>query len=96
MDYFFSLGIVVPLFLVWLWWSAVSLDRRLRALERNVSALLRHFNIDPSAVAPPSDQVKRLAADRGRKIEAMRLYREETGADLRTAKAIVESLVKGN
>ena len=95
MDHFW-VEIVVPLILVWVWWSTVSLDRRLRSVDRNVSALLRHFNIDPTAVAPPSDQVKLLAADPARRIEAMRLYRQETGADIRAAKAMVDTLARGN
>jgi ribosomal protein L7/L12 len=55
---------------------------------------LRHFNIDPSYFAPPSEQVKLLAADPARRIEAMRLYRQETGADLKAAKALVDTLAK--
>ena len=85
----FWVGIIVPLVLAWVWWSSISLDRRLRSMERNVSALLRHFSIDPCAVAPPSDEVKLLAADRARRIEAIRLYRQETGADVRAAKAMM-------
>ncbi len=96
MDRYTFLAIVVPLVLAWVWWSTVSLDRRLRSIERNVAALLRHFDIDPTAVAPPSDQVKRLAADPARKIEAMRLYRQETGVDVRAAKAMVDTLARGS
>jgi hypothetical protein len=56
-------------------------------------ALLRHLNVDPmTAPGPPSDRVKELAADPKRRIDAIRLYRSETGADLRQAKAIVESI----
>jgi len=93
MDHFWF-GIIDPLLLVWVWWSSINLDRRLRSMERNVSALLRHFGIDPRSVAAPSDEVKLLAADRARRIEAIRLYRQETGADLKTAKAIVDTLAR--
>lgn len=95
MDHFW-VGIIVPLVLVWAWWLSISLDRRLRSIERNVSVLLRHFSIDPFAVAPPSDEVKLLAADRARRIEAIRLYRQETGADLKAAKAIIDALARRN
>lgn len=91
MDNLWS-GIIVSVALVWMWRWTTSLDRRLRSVERNVAALLRHFNIDPLAVAPPSDEVKLLAADRARRIEAIRLYRQETGADLRAAKATIDGL----
>lgn len=96
MDHDAALPFVVLLGLVLVWWSTVGLDRRLRTIERNVTALLRHFNIDTDAIAQPSDAVKLLAADPGRKVEAMRLYRQETGADLKAAKAIVEALTRGN
>jgi hypothetical protein len=96
MDHFW-VEVIVPLVLVWSLWSTASLERRLQGMERNVSALLRHFNIDPTAVSPPSNQVKLLAADRARRIEAIRLYRQESGADLRTAKATVDRLAaEGN
>jgi len=85
----------VPLLLLWICWSTVSLDRRMRAVEQSVAALLRHFNLNPSAFAPPSERVKELAADPARKIEAMRLYRQETGADLKTAQAMIDSLAAG-
>jgi hypothetical protein len=85
---------VLVFVLVLVWRPMASLDRRLRSVERNLSALLRHFDIDPFAVAPPSDKVKHLAADRARRIEAIRVYRQETGADLREAKATIDWLAR--
>ena len=40
---------------------------------------------------PPDDTVRQLAAG-GQKIEAIKRYREQTGADLKDAKDVVESL----
>jgi sirohydrochlorin ferrochelatase len=91
-----GVGIIVPLVLVWGWWTTISLDRRLRSMERNVSALLRHFNVDPTVLASPSEQVKLLAADPARRVEAIRVYRQETGADLMSAKVIVDELAKSS
>jgi ribosomal protein L7/L12 len=91
-----GVGIIVPLVLVWGWWTTISLDRRLRSMERNVSALLRHFNVDPTVQASPSEQVKLLAADPARRVEAIRVYRQETGADLMSAKVIVDELAKSS
>lgn len=91
-----GVGIIVPLVLVWGWWTTISLDRRLRSVERNVSALLRHFNVDPTVQASPSEQVKLLAADPARRVEAIRVYRQETGADLMSAKVIVDELAKSS
>lgn len=45
--------------------------------------------------SPPSDRVKEIARDPGRKIEAIKAYREETGAGLAEAKAAVEAYVDG-
>jgi hypothetical protein len=44
--------------------------------------------------APLSDRVKELARDPTRKIEAIALYREETGAGLAEAKESVEAYVR--
>lgn len=85
----------VPLLLAWICWSTFTLDRRMQALEQSLSALLRHFNVDPLSFAAPSARVKELAMDPARRIEAMRVYRQETGADLRTAKSVIDNLAAG-
>jgi len=65
---------------------------RLRGIERKLNALLRHHGVDPTqGFLPLSDRVKQLAADPGRKIEAIKAYREETGAGLAEAKEAIES-----
>jgi hypothetical protein len=92
MEHYSLLEIVAPLLVAAVCWSMVTTDRRLRNLERTLAAVARHFNIDSTATAPPSDRVKALAADPARKIEAIRLYRQETGADLRAAMTVVEGL----
>jgi hypothetical protein len=50
--------------------------------------------IDPDrllATQPLSDRVKELARDPAKKIQAIKIYREETGASLAAAKRAVES-----
>jgi hypothetical protein len=94
MDHASLSELAVPLLVAVFCWFMVSTDRRLRSMEQTLSALLRHFNIDLTATVPPSDRVKALAADPARKIEAMRLYRQETGADLRAAMTVVEGLAR--
>ena len=42
---------------------------------------------------PPSDRVKEIARDPNRKIEAIKVYREETGAGLAEAKEAVEAFI---
>jgi hypothetical protein len=60
---------------------------RLQRVERQLDALLRHFNIDE-----PDDglaEVRRLA-EAGEKIAAIRLHRQLTGAGLAESKQFVE------
>ncbi len=71
---------------------------RLRGIERKLNALLRHHGVDLTQGLPPaelglplSDRVKQLAADPARKIEAIKVYRDETGAGLAEAKEAIEA-----
>ena len=60
-------------------------------LQRHVELIARHLNIDITRPPEMSDRVKELAADPSRKIEAIKLLREETGAGLAEAKEAVEA-----
>jgi hypothetical protein len=80
-------GIIVVLILL----ANSYLDNtRIRRIERKLDALLRHHGVDPFRL---SDRVKQLAADSSRKIEAIKVYREETGAGLAEAEEAVESFI---
>ena len=68
----------------------IQLDRA----ERKLDAVLRHLKIDPTQGLALTDRVKELARDPARKIEAIKLYREETGAGLAEAKEAVETFIK--
>ena len=57
--------------------------------------LLHHFNIDPATGLAPSERVKQLAADPKRRIDAMKAYREDTGAELHDAKSVIDALISG-
>lgn len=66
-------------------------SERLARLERKVDALLRHSEID----VPEPDQSDILEHLRhGRKIHAIKAYRERTGVPLAEAKASVERLAR--
>jgi ribosomal protein L7/L12 len=69
--------------------SASNSEPRLRAIERKLDAIMAHLGIDD----PHSqlDEVKQLAMN-GRKIEAIKLYRQQTGCGLAEAKTYVDSL----
>ena len=66
---------------------------RVGRIERKLNALLRHHGVDPTQGLPLSERVKQLADDPARKIEAIKVYREESGAGLAEAKEAVESYI---
>ena len=69
------------------------LDARIRRLERSVDRLSRHVGVETEGLSTqgqPSEAVKD-AVRAGHKIEAIRRYREETGAGLKEAKDAVEA-----
>jgi hypothetical protein len=68
---------------------------RLERVERRLNLVLRHLGIDTAPGSPLSDHVKGLADDPARKIEAIKAYRDETGAGLAEAKAAVEAYMNG-
>ena len=66
---------------------------RVGRIERKLNALLRHHGVDPAQGLPLSERVMQLAADPARKIEAIKVYREESGAGLAEAKEAVEAYI---
>jgi len=85
--------LVLGLFLVVLgssWTTAGSNNGwRLKRLERKVDLILNHLGLDPNQGVSP--QVMELVKA-GQKIQAIRMYREQTGAGLKEFKDYVESL----
>ncbi len=71
------------------------LDTKARSarIEHKLNLLLRHSGIDLLEGLPLSDRVKEIARDPPRKIEAIKIYREETGAGLAKAKEAVEAYI---
>jgi hypothetical protein len=66
---------------------------RLHRLELKVDAIIQHLGIELQAGLPKgglSTKVRELADD-GKKIEAIRVYREETGTGLKDARDAVEA-----
>jgi ribosomal protein L7/L12 len=68
-------------------------QQRLKALEQQMSALTRHLGLAPPVTYTPSERVKQLAADPKKKIQAIKVFREESGLGLREAKTIIEELI---
>jgi hypothetical protein len=72
--------------------QAGAIRRDTARADRKLSLILKQMNIPFDAFAL-SDRVKELARDPNRKIEAVKFYREETGAGLAEAKGAVEAFV---
>ncbi|MCX5146355.1 MULTISPECIES: hypothetical protein [unclassified Streptomyces] len=78
-------------------WITSTVTLRMKALERRSERLERRLGLvlDHLGVAEPEpaglDEVRALVRD-GRTIEAIRVYRRVTGADLLEAKQAVEAL----
>ena len=74
------------------------LERRLRSVEQKLDALLKHEGIEPLPPPPSglSPEVERVARDPSKKIEAIKLYRQENpGVGLAEAKAKIEEFSGG-
>jgi ribosomal protein L7/L12 len=66
----------------------------LRRIERKLDALLKHQGVSLPPPGSMSEEVQQLARDPARKIEAIKLHREQTGLGLAEAKSDIESLSK--
>ncbi|WP_299953111.1 hypothetical protein [uncultured Modestobacter sp.] len=64
---------------------------QLAALERKVDAIAEHLGV---VVPDPHHPEVVLLLDQGQQVAAIRQYREETGADLLTAKNAVEEMAR--
>jgi ribosomal protein L7/L12 len=93
MDYVL-LGVVVLVMVVALGASATDrklarVDRRLVRMERKLDAIAGHLGVD--VAEPGLPEVAALLRE-GKKIQAIKVYRERTGADLKEARDAVEGL----
>jgi hypothetical protein len=89
MEFFAPFLVLVGVIATWL--IVAQIRERLVRTERKLNALLRRFNIDPTPGL--SDRIKELARDPRQKIEAIKVYREETGASLAEAKEAVGAFI---
>ncbi len=71
------------------WWRTHNPETaRLTRLERKMNQIAERLGIEPS---PSDPQVQELLGQ-GRKINAIKLYREQTGVGLKEAKEAIDSL----
>jgi len=62
-------------------------------VDRKLNAVLKHLNFSVAEAFSMSERVQEAARDPGRKIEAIKLYREESGASLLEAKENIEAFI---
>ena len=91
MDATFWLVLVLGFFLVPRSFYSTANGRNNRRLERKIDLILRHLGIDPNQNLDAN--IMELMKE-GQKIQAVNLYREQTGAGLKDAKDHVESLMR--
>ena len=72
----------------------IKLKQKVRTLEYQLNFILDHLQLIPPREPEPrvSPEILDLVRD-GRKIEAIKLYREETGVGLKEAKDYIDSLM---
>src|SRR5436305_12107891 len=85
------IGAVIVFVLTAVLTTLFQLSKQVGGIDRKVSRIANHLGIDPTAPLPLSDRVKEIARDPHRKIEAIKVYREETGVGLAEAKDAVEA-----
>ncbi|WP_062982697.1 hypothetical protein [Nocardia anaemiae] len=65
------------------------LDRRIDRLERKLDMIIKHLGLPSPDPATPYDEIDELIRQ-GKKIHAIKLYRNITGSSLSAAKDAVE------
>ncbi|MFJ4748568.1 hypothetical protein [Streptomyces albogriseolus] len=64
-------------------------ERRVARLERKLDAVMRHLGLEEEV--PRRDEILALVRD-GKQVQAVKLYREATGAGLLEAKQAVDAM----
>jgi hypothetical protein len=88
-----GLGVIVLLGILNAERQAASIRRDVARVDRKLNLILKQMSISFDEFAVLSDRVKELARDPNRKIEAIKAYRDETGAGLAEAKGTIEAFI---
>ncbi len=86
-----GLGVIVVLAIFNTERQAAGIRRDVARVDRKLNLILKQMNVAFDEFTVLSDRVKELARDPNRKIEAIKVYREETGAGLAEAKGTIEA-----
>lgn len=86
---------ILLLLLVACVWLLLGIRQRLSEQAAQLQLLMRHLGVTPGQLTEPTEAIKALARQPNRRIEAIRLYREQTGASLKDAKEIIDRVGAG-
>jgi len=64
----------------------------LQLVDHKLNLALLQLGIDPTAIVTPSNHVIALAIDPKQRIEAIRAYRQQTGANTKAAVAMIDKI----
>src|SRR5881398_3747477 len=70
----------------------IQLEAKVHRMEAMMQALLIRLGIDPAEVTPPENRAIREALLSGKKIQAVKLYRELYGVGLKDAKDAIDAM----
>lgn len=86
------LDYLAVIFLLLIWLEVRRIAGYSQATHEQLLQARRDLGQLPPLSDEPSEEVKALAADPKRQIEAMKRYREQSGADVKAASAVIEHL----
>ena len=89
-----SITLIVTIIVLSLESSVKRIERKINRVDFYVGLILDRLEIDVPSPLPT--RIREIALDPQRKIEAIKLYREATGAGLREAKEAIETFIDMN
>jgi uncharacterized membrane protein len=78
------------LLLVWLRVELIA--KQTSSVQEEIANLRRDLGLSAQLSVEPSEKVRELAKDPRAKVEAIKTYRMESGADIRQAQAVIQRL----
>ncbi|MDE2145346.1 MAG: hypothetical protein KGJ24_01510 [Burkholderiales bacterium] len=81
--------------LLLIWFRVERSAAQLSALQEQLAGLRRDLGLAPALSVEPSRQVRDLAVDSKRTLEAIKAYRADSGADVKRARQVIEQLRSG-
>jgi len=83
---------VAGVLLVLIWVRVEMIAKHVAVIQEDIAKTTRAFGLSAPLSAEPSERVKQMAADPRKTIEALKTYRQESGADIRQALLILKRL----